>query len=103
MAASWRDRFHQKPAQEDTGGERTQKNGERERVRDVFPLFLLSTLVVDSTTIRETSSKHRLPFNWANFLLSEEKLHSYPLLYVPSSLVHLAFRGRVGWISERFP
>lgn len=66
------------------GEDRYSSKGERERAKDVFPLFLLSTLVVDSTTIRGTSGKHRVPFNWANFLLSEEKLHSY--LFIRSVL-----------------
>lgn len=79
--------FTQNPRKETRKGKTTQKNGERERARNVFPLFLLSALVVDSTTIRETSSKHRVPFNWTNFLLNEEKLHFY-LLYVPSSSGH---------------
>lgn len=71
---------------------------------DVFLLFLLSTLVVDSTTIRGTSGKHRVPFNWANFLSSLEKLH--PLTFYT---FRLPFPDRPSGvsggseISERFP
>jgi hypothetical protein len=52
----------------------------------VFPLFLLSTPVVDSRTIRGTSGKHRASFNWANFLSrNSRKNYGLRLLLPPAT------------------
>lgn len=98
------------PSTRGTGGRmlrnRAQGGRRRRNARDVFPLFLLSALVVDSTTIRGTSGKHRTPFNWANFLSSSEKTAALfsplPSSPRPSPFTSRAILGS-GWISERFP
>lgn len=101
MAASRRDRFHLDRARgHGCGGREEGAWSWRRNARDVFPLFLLSAPVVDSRTIRETSGKHRVSFNWANFLSSLEKLTlpSLPrLLHLPSFIVlPTRFRGGGG-------